>query len=308
MKHPDRPLSLSEVLQLPPPEWQIEGLWPTESLVVLYGPTKVGKSFLSLDAALSVAYGIPFLGRKTTQGGVLYMIGEGARGQRLRLEAWAQEKGVEGFIPPPPVKMWAPVLDFRSGLSEIKAYLKEMEAPSLVVVDTLARFFGGSDENETRDMNLFVNACQELINDCGVSVLVNHHTGLNTTRSRGSTSLKNASDTFMSIKPHEKSRWWTLKCEAQRDDEEFPDITLRRRPVREAYVWDLVPTAEFASKGPGAGARASLLALVNGMTQKRWELASGTPKGTLSGHVKELQEAGLIRKDEDGTWHRLEGQ
>jgi RecA-family ATPase len=86
-------LSLDEIERLPPLEWLIEGLMPAGGLAVLYGAPKLGKSFLALDWALSVAAGRRWLGRNVRQGDVVYVYAEGVSGLKARVAAWAAEHG-----------------------------------------------------------------------------------------------------------------------------------------------------------------------------------------------------------------------
>ncbi|SMR98657.1 AAA family ATPase [Caldicellulosiruptor bescii] len=60
-------LSMAELLslELPPVEFLLEGLLPNEGLTILAGREKIGKSWLCLELALSLAAGTGFLGRQT---------------------------------------------------------------------------------------------------------------------------------------------------------------------------------------------------------------------------------------------------
>ena len=49
-------------LEFPPPQWLIEGLLP-EGLTVLSGAPKIGKSWLSLQIALSITTASPLFGQ-----------------------------------------------------------------------------------------------------------------------------------------------------------------------------------------------------------------------------------------------------
>src|SRR4051812_37793236 len=73
-------ISVGELLELPPPEWLIEGVIESSALGVLYGPPGCGKSFAALDWALSVATGKAWHGREVRQGAVVYVAGEGTTG------------------------------------------------------------------------------------------------------------------------------------------------------------------------------------------------------------------------------------
>ena len=69
------------------------------------------------------------------------------------------------------------------------------QRPALIVLDTLARNFGGGDENGTPDMNRFVLACDAVRTIYGCTVLVVHHSGhADKTRARGAIALKAALD------------------------------------------------------------------------------------------------------------------
>ena len=70
----DDTISARELQATPmkPVEYIVEDILPT-GLTLLVGPSKIRKSWMSLDLSLSVAAGMPFLGRKTQKGGVLYL-------------------------------------------------------------------------------------------------------------------------------------------------------------------------------------------------------------------------------------------
>ena len=65
----------------------------------------------------------------------------------------------------------------------------------MIVLDTLARNFGGGDESSTQDMNQFVVACDLIRHRYKCTVLVVHHSGhADKTRARGAMALKAALD------------------------------------------------------------------------------------------------------------------
>ena len=73
---------------LPKPESLVEGVLDADTLAVLYGRAGVGKSFVALDLALSVATGTRWQGHEVRRGRVLYVVAEGASGTGARLDAW----------------------------------------------------------------------------------------------------------------------------------------------------------------------------------------------------------------------------
>jgi hypothetical protein len=75
-------------IQFREPEYLIDGLIESSSLVQMFGDPGAGKSFLALDVAACVATGKAFHGLEVKQGPVIYVAGEGYNGIRRRLTGW----------------------------------------------------------------------------------------------------------------------------------------------------------------------------------------------------------------------------
>lgn len=71
----------------------VENLLRDGELSIIFGPSNVGKTFVAMDLAMSVATGTPFAGREVEQGGVVYCALEGGDGVRNRISAYRKEKG-----------------------------------------------------------------------------------------------------------------------------------------------------------------------------------------------------------------------
>lgn len=190
------------VANLRPPSWQIRNVFEQDCLAVLYGEPGHGKSFIAMDMAASIATGTDWHGKKTTQGGVFYIAGEGQNGIARRFKAWSIAHNVDLADAPLAVSSNPIAIDDEESAYRVKqaieAMAKEMPfPPALIVVDTLARNFSG-DENSTKDMNTFVRALDYIRRSKGwqASILVVHHTGKDTSKgARGSSVLKAAIDT-----------------------------------------------------------------------------------------------------------------
>ena len=220
------PLSLKEMADLPPPEWLIEGLVPQDGLAVLYGEPAAGKSFVSLDWALSVATGAPWLGREVKQGEVVYIYAEGAQGLTRRARAWFQEHGKAEAAAFSTVPVAVPVPDPRVRSEFVKAVKSASKQPRLIIIDTLARNFGEGNESLAQDMNAFVRGCDHLREAFpGATVLVVHHPGKDQKKgARGSLALKGAADAeFALARSGDRCK---LTNEKQKDAEEAPPISL----------------------------------------------------------------------------------
>ena len=71
----------------------------------------------------------------------------------------------------------------------------------LIIVDTLARSFGGGNENAPQDMGEFINNCDDLMHEFEATILIVHHMRKDTqSGARGQSSFFGALDTCMTLK------------------------------------------------------------------------------------------------------------
>ncbi len=189
-------------LQATEPDYLVEGLIERGNMVLIFGDPAAGKSFLTIDLGACVSTGTSFHGRPTKAGAVIYIAGEGHSGLARRRMAWETDKGLSLADRRAPLFVSTVAGNFLDAatteavIAEIKATADTEGPPALIVVDTLARNFGGGDENSTSDMNRFIAAIDRLKDQwTGCSALIVHHTGHgNKTRSRGSFALTGAVD------------------------------------------------------------------------------------------------------------------
>ena len=239
-------------IDLTPPDYLIDSLIERDSLVVLFGAPKSGKSLIALDMGLSlsttddmntdldVEWDIgEWHGLKSPTGSspVIYVCGEGWRGIKRREMAWRKAHPSRGdalFY----VSQTAANLTQVEGAQAVIEGIESVahRPPALIIVDTLARNFGGQDENSTQAMNLFV-ANLDLIRSTfkGSAVLVVHHTGHgNGDRGRGSSVLRGALDT--EIKVEKLGEIVTMSVVSQKDGDPTPPKHFRL--VRETIATD----------------------------------------------------------------------
>ncbi|MCB5409448.1 helicase RepA family protein [Pseudogemmobacter faecipullorum] len=189
-------------LEYRPPEFLVEGLIETETLGLVFGEPGCGKSFFAVDLALSVASGVKFHGRAVRTGPVFYIAGEGHNGLVRRFAAWSKHHGKDWPMKSVPLfksERAAQFLDSASALSvaqAVQALAVKNGAPSLIIVDTLARNFGPGDENSTAEMSQFVAAMDNLRDNWpNCTLLIIHHSGHDAQhRARGAIALKGALD------------------------------------------------------------------------------------------------------------------
>lgn len=209
-------LSLAEMLAEPvAPDWLINGFLTADTLAMVYGESTAMKSFVALDMGLCIATGTPWHGAKVSRPGpVAYVAAEGGVGMRKRIRAWATEHKLTTpapffTLPEPAALPDGPDMDaLLAGLEEIVAQHGPLR---LIVLDTLARTFGGLDENSSRDMGVYVAALDRLRLTFKCAVMVIHHTGLAAPqRARGSSVLRAALDWEMSLEVKDEVRTLTV--------------------------------------------------------------------------------------------------
>jgi hypothetical protein len=188
-------LTRADQIEIRPPDWLLRGIVERDTLALVFGDPGSGKSFLAIDWACRIATGTPWRGHGVQCGPVVYVAGEGQQGLGRRIRAWQEYSGVSLTGVPLYV---APVVAIPDAgrLAELTAAIEgQAEPPALIVLDTLARCFGGGDENSTQDMSRFVSACDSIRRRYGCTVLVVHHTGhADKNRARGAIALKAALD------------------------------------------------------------------------------------------------------------------
>jgi hypothetical protein len=206
----------------------IKGLIPECSFASIYGPSGSFKSFLALDWACHIATGKDWDGHKVKQGAVLYVAGEGGFGVTQRIRAWELHHQVANLDN----LARLPVPIFPADSDQIKTvleYCQEIKANTghavkLVILDTLARCYGGNDENSSRDMGAFIQGCDTIKQLTGATVLVVHHSGKNVdSGGRGSSSLPAALDVEYRVsRDGEGEQALVLTCSKMKDAEQ-PD-------------------------------------------------------------------------------------
>lgn len=205
--------------------WLVKHVIPAESIGMLYGASGTFKSFIALDAALHVAHGLPWLGRKTTQGPVVYIAAEGGSGLWSRLHAWHRARGLRWAQAPFFVVPAA--LDLKSDAWRVVEAAQALGVtPSLVVVDTLSQTYAG-EENSANEMAAYLREIGlrfRALWSCAVALV--HHTGHNATeRPRGSSAIRSNLDFLLGVFRDEKEMLATLTCEKQKEGELFQDAT-----------------------------------------------------------------------------------
>ena len=215
----------------------VDGLVP-EGVNMISGAPKVGKSWLMLDLALSIASGEPFLGQNTAKCGVLYLCLEDTL-KRIqdRLMKLTDEA-------PANLRFAVTAGTLGGGFEEeLKNYLYSNPDTKLVIIDTLQRIrspksnsSGGIYANDYED----ISALKEIAASRNVSILLVHHLRKQKdsdvfNQVSGSSGITGAVDTsFVLMKDKRESEMGILVATGR--DIEMQQIVLRFENLRWVFV------------------------------------------------------------------------
>lgn len=272
---------------LPPVKFLIDGILP-EGTSLLSAASKIGKSWMVLDAGLDIAAGEPFMGHKTNQCGVLYLALEDSY-SRLQ----NRMNKILGRKAPPPQFYFttkAPTLD--TGLLEtLDNHLKQHSDTKLIIIDTLQMIRGQALPREAayaqdyREMRMV----KEFLDSRGVSVIFIHHNrkmkddGDPFNMISGTNGIMGAADTVWTITKERNSEEATLHITGR-------DVEQSRTVIRfdkGSWTWKAVGAADWLEEQ-----RARLAYEESPIVKTIKKLLDQSPEHKWSGKMSDLLEAG----------------
>lgn len=202
------PLSVVFADDLPeaftPPDELVEGVLTVGGGSVLYGDSNSGKTFFVIDMAAAVARGVPWMGRNTEPGLVVYLAAESPASVRGRLQAYQKHHGVRvpNFaIVQSPIDLFDGEADTDAVIALVRQVeLERGQKARLIVGDTLARLSAGANENAGQDMGLVVRRFDRIRNDSEAHFMLIHHSGKAAANgARGWSGIRAAVDTEIEV-------------------------------------------------------------------------------------------------------------
>lgn len=214
--------------------WLVRNVIPQAELVVVYGESGSGKSFLILDLVAAVARGIPWRDLRTVSGPVVYICAEGVAGFRRRLRAYSHQTAVPLDGLRLKVIGDAPnLLEGKDALAVAKSIV-EGGGASVIVVDTLSAVTPGANENAGEDMGTVIAHCKGLHRATGATVVLIHHSGKDAAKgARGWSGLRAAADAEIEVIRHgdESDCTRTATVTKQKDGEDGAIFGFKLAPV-----------------------------------------------------------------------------
>lgn len=224
----------------PPRKFLVEDLFEAGSFGLIFGPPGCGKSFLVVDLLCSVAQGIPWMGKKTEKGSVVYVALEGT--PERRVDAWKVARKCstpEAYKTEGTFTLTDPS-DVATLIENINERNKSAELPVvLVVIDTLSRAIPGVDENAQHVMSEVVRNVDRICKETDAAVILVHHPAKsNPSEPRGNTVLMGAVDTCLKVSGSQGVR--TTQIVKQREGPSGDGFKFRINAVSPSAVAELV--------------------------------------------------------------------
>ena len=208
----------------------------SQGLHILAGSPKVGKSWLALWLAVTVAKGESVWGMEVKQGTTLYLCLEDSQ---LRIQNRLLEITEDA---PPTVHFCTEAALLGRGLEEqLESFLSEHPDTVLIIVDTLQMIRPTTYENTYANDYRDLSVLKRIADAHGIAVLLIHHLRKEPaedvfSRISGTTAISGAVDSsFTLVEDKRGSGKATLSCIGR--DIEYRELTLERNAEN---VWELV--------------------------------------------------------------------
>jgi hypothetical protein len=245
--------SSTDIKNLPDYEWLVDSIFPMTGVAILFGESRVGKSFLALDLAVSISQGRSWFGYGVKKSEVIYIAAEAPSGMKNRItaiESYRQIETSENLV-----ILLAPV-DLTDDTAVDTLIDVIHETAKVVIVDTFNASTPGIDENSSRDMGKVLSSMRRIVLDTECLLIFVHHCGHNMKdRPRGHSSLQAATDTRILVSKKGRTSNW--KVEAQREAESSLSHEFSLQPVdvssgRSCVVIPGVQSVVLPMESPGS--------------------------------------------------------
>ncbi len=214
-------ISAGELARRKPVNWLIKGVLPQADLVVLFGASGSGKSFVGIDLMASIARGVAWRERRVKKARAIIIAAEGGGGMGKRIEAYCRHHNIDaddldiGIITAPPDFMQS------DDITDLVRAISASGGADVIMVDTFAQVTPGANENAGEDMGRALANARALSNATGAVVVLVHHAGKDTSKgSRGWSGIKAAADAEIEVIRHEDSPVREIRISKMKDGDD----------------------------------------------------------------------------------------
>lgn len=230
-----RILTIDELLDVEPPQWRIDGVFPTHGSSTLYGAFETFKTFVALDMMLALASGRDWQGRAAKPCSVLYIAGEGQTGLGMRVSGWMAAHGLTSADMRFRGLPEAVALPTTGDQDDLLRAIDRMEhPPEVIVLDTITRMTGGGSLNDEKDAQAYVRGMDRIRVATGAHMFNVGHSGKDKEKGiLGSIVLPAAMETIICVERSGDSITLINSNPKgkQKEGPNFEDIRLAKRTV-----------------------------------------------------------------------------
>jgi hypothetical protein len=298
------------------PTWLIPQMLPSTGTGMIYGESGSYKSFVALDMALTLAYGVAGQwNAPPVKNDVLFMAGEGpvATG-RKRWPAWNEWRDIEfrtdhRFF----IKDRVPFFTDTQAWEHVKEDLELLKAkPALIVIDTMSRLLTGLDENSSKDVTMITNFMEELSRYYECFVLAIHHTGKDQNKgARGSSAFYANLDVVISTKLRQGGT--ELRVRKQKDADVSDEISyFAVKEMKSSIILERATAMPEAETGAGKSrygwaSSDDVVKMLNTLGGKTSTSNLAQSIAGAHGIDVDLVRKQLLKKDSGLEWLRTDG-
>lgn len=274
-------------------EWYIKGVLPKADLIVLYGQSGSGKSFVALDMIGAVARGKQWQGCRVKKAKVVLIAAEGSGGVGKRIRAYCKHYGLKeadldiGIIRVPPNVIEE--VDVKE-LCTVLAYVQA----DIFVIDTLAQVTPGANENSSDEMGQALRNIRLITDATGATAFVVHHAGKDASRgARGWSGIRAAADAEIEISRNDTGHLISITKMKDGDDSQQWGFCLNQVEVGIDNDGDIetscvvgyveAPPKQVKSSGPKGKIQVTII-------ERARHCGAGTPEGAL---IKDVVDASV---------------
>ncbi len=146
-----------------PPDYTVDWVIQKSYLYALTARTGHGKTAVAMLMMTSIVRGMPFHGKGTELGGVLYFAGENSNDIRARYQLYADTLQFE--IGKVPAYFIDGVLDINVNIKRISEEAAKIPNLSLIIIDTKQAYFTGDEGNSNEQQMAFARMARRLISE-----------------------------------------------------------------------------------------------------------------------------------------------
>ena|SRR5436190_2141029 len=268
-----------QVLDLPDPEWLIDGILQRRSLFVLYGPSGAYKTTIVSGVQVALATGGEWFGHPVLiRGASIYIGAEDPSGYKMRLSAQKRAAGlplttaIGCYCIPEAIDLHDPV----SIAGFIRLARDSGGVFEVVIIDTFAASTPGANENAAEDMTIAMKAALQIATGLGVAVGIVHHSNAAGSRERGHSAMRGAADTMISVTQVDDVI--LVECSKQRNGPPFAPVTLKPVPLPDGGITLRLASQVLQSSGLTTAQTKALAVLrdtftADGATKAEWQRA-----------------------------------